>query len=255
MREAAAVVVGEAGGVRRRHRAARCRREAGDDSRRRALVPAAGRPRRDVERAAVEVDRVAARFAARREHDAGLVFLDADPRQPEREPTAPLVRAERSPSAGRDRRASSPPRSRRRMRDDEPAIVRAGDEARFLAPLPLARLTPEVDLAGTLQRWGIATIGELARLPAAEVASRLGDAGRALHSVARGVDPRPLVPHEPPRDLRVGLELDWPLATLEPFLVLAKTALDRLCRRLERGARLRALGIGLTLEPDGTTNA
>jgi protein ImuB len=136
--------------------------------------------------------------------------------------------------------------------DADPAIVPPGDEAAFLAPLPLARLAPEVDLATTLGRWGITSIGELAKLPAAEVASRLGEAGRALHAVARGLDPRPLAPREPPRDFREGLELEWPLATLEPFLFLARAALDRLCRRLEaEGLGCARLGIALALEPAG----
>jgi protein ImuB len=95
-------------------------------------------------------------------------------------------------------------------------------------------------------------VGELARLPVADVASRLGDAGRALHAVARGLDPRPLAPAAPPREFHEGHELEWPLATLEPFLFLAKGALDRLCRRLEsEGLGCATLGLALTLEPEG----
>jgi protein ImuB len=136
--------------------------------------------------------------------------------------------------------------------DGEPAIVPPGREADSLAPLPLARLMPEMELAATLAHWGIRTVGELARLPADEVTSRLGEAGRRLHALARGVDPRPLSPCAPPRDLREGMELEWPLATLEPFLFLARAALDRLCRRLDaEGLGCAELGIALTLEPEG----
>ncbi|MCM2270632.1 MAG: hypothetical protein NDJ75_11065, partial [Thermoanaerobaculia bacterium] len=136
--------------------------------------------------------------------------------------------------------------------DGEPAIVPPGREAESLAPLPLARLAPELELATTLARWGIQTVGELARLPADEVTSRLGEAGRRLHAVARGLDPRPLSPCAPPRELREGMELEWPLATLEPFLFLARAALDRLCRRLDaEGLGCATLGVALTLEPEG----
>jgi len=133
-----------------------------------------------------------------------------------------------------------------------PVVVPAGEEAGFLAPLPLTRLSPEADVAGTLSRWGVRSIGELARLPAAEVASRLGAAGEELHTRARGRDPRPLVPREPALTLTEGTALEWPLLNLEPFLFVARAALDRLTARLEaRGLGCRRLELTLTLEPEG----
>ena len=81
---------------------------------------------------------------------------------------------------------------------DSPHVVPAGEEAAFLAPLSLERLAPEIGIAATLDRWGIRSIGELAKLPEGEVGSRLGELGRALHATARGVDPCPLAPHVPP---------------------------------------------------------
>ena len=133
-----------------------------------------------------------------------------------------------------------------------PTVVPAGEEARFLAPLPLERLSPEVRVATVLERWGIRSVGELARLPAAQVASRLGEAGRALQAVARGLDPRPLAPREPPPSFSEGMDLEWPLVALEPFLFVARAALERLCRRLDdRGLACSRLELALRLEPDG----
>ncbi|HEV8242152.1 MAG TPA: DNA polymerase Y family protein [Thermoanaerobaculia bacterium] len=133
-----------------------------------------------------------------------------------------------------------------------PQVVTPGEEPAFLAPLPLRRLAPEIEIAETLQRWGVRTIGELARLPAAEVASRLGEVGRELHARARGVDPRPLVAREPPPDLREGMSLEWPLVAIEPFLFLARAALDRLTARLAGcGLACLRLALSLRLEPDG----
>jgi len=133
-----------------------------------------------------------------------------------------------------------------------PTIVPAGDEAQFLAPLPLARLTPEVDAAIMLQRWGLESIGELAKLPESEVAARLGELGRELHYAARGVDPRPLIPRAVPPEFREGMEIEWPLVALEPFLFVANAALDRLAKRLEmQGLACRRLELTMTLEPDG----
>jgi protein ImuB len=136
-----------------------------------------------------------------------------------------------------------------------PTIVTAGTEAPFLAPLPLDRLSPEAEVLATLERWGIRSLGELARLSANEVASRLGPAGQRLHQQARGLDPRPLVPYRPPPAFEEGLDLDWPLTTLEPFLFVARAALDRLCRRLVcRGLACSRLDLSLRLDPDGWTD-
>ncbi len=135
---------------------------------------------------------------------------------------------------------------------DSPTIVPEGEEARFLAPLPLAKLAPEMELAETLERWGIRSIGELAKLPEGEVASRLGELGRELHATARGIDPRPLEPRLPSPCLSEGMELEWPLVSLEPFLFVGNAALERLVRRLEAQAlACRRLEIGLKLDPEG----
>jgi protein ImuB len=135
---------------------------------------------------------------------------------------------------------------------ESPVIVPAGNEADFLAPLPLARLSPEVELASTLERWGVRSIGELAKLPQARVSSRLGRHGRELHATARGVDPRPLIPREPPPVFQEGMSLEWPLVSLEPFLFVGRAALERLCQRLEAcGLACIRLEITFRLEPDG----
>src|SRR4029077_7018514 len=65
-----------------------------------------------------------------------------------------------------------------------PTIVAPGEEASFLAPPPLPRLSPELEAADMLQRFGLTSIGDLARLPENEIASRLGEIGRDLHFAA-----------------------------------------------------------------------
>ena len=135
---------------------------------------------------------------------------------------------------------------------DPPTLVPPGEEAAFLAPLPLARLSPDFEIATTLHRWGLSTIGELARLPESEVSSRLGQAGQALHVIARGIDPQPLLPRQPPPSFHEGMSLEWPLVALEPFLFVAQAALERLAERLgSRGLACRRLELSLQLEPDG----
>jgi protein ImuB len=133
-----------------------------------------------------------------------------------------------------------------------PTVVAAGEEATFLAPLPLTRLSPELEAAAMLQRFGIASIGDLAKLPESEIASRLGEVGRELHWAARGIDPRPLMPRPLPPEFREGMELEWPLVALEPFLFIANAALDRLSKRMEiQGFACKRLEFTLTLDPEG----
>jgi protein ImuB len=135
---------------------------------------------------------------------------------------------------------------------DSTRVVAPGEEAAFLAPLPLDRLAPEIEIAMRLAQWGIRSVGELARLPEGEVASRLGEIGRDLLATARGFDPEPLEPRMPALALSEGMDLEWPLVALEPFLFVGHAALERLVGRLESQAlactRLEAT---LKLDPDG----
>ncbi|MCP3956453.1 MAG: DNA polymerase Y family protein [bacterium] len=133
-----------------------------------------------------------------------------------------------------------------------PTLVPAGGEARFLAPLPLSRLTPQAKTLATLTSWGIHSLGELADLPKDEVASRLGPMGQDLHAMARGVDPEPLMPRHPPPAFAEGMELEWPLVNLEPFVFVARGALERITLRMQsQGLACERLGLSLELEPDG----
>jgi len=135
---------------------------------------------------------------------------------------------------------------------DSPRVVPEGEEAAFLAPLPLSKLAPALEIAETLERWGIRSIGELAKLPEGEVASRLGGLGRQLQATARGIDPRPLEPRLASPCFSEGMELEWPLVSLEPFLFVGNAALERLMQRLESQAlACTRLEIGLKLDPDG----
>jgi protein ImuB len=91
------------------------------------------------------------------------------------------------------------------------------------------------DVLVTLDRWGVATLGDLARLSRADITSRLGLAGARLHQAAWGEDVLPLVPaEETPRFLE-RVDLEWPVEGLEPLSFI----LARVCDALS-GARERA---------------
>ncbi len=269
IREALAVVEGN-GNAARVVAATRLARSAGlrpglTLPQARALCPKlVARPRdADCERAAQEALLEVAEAFSPRVEDAGegIAYLDADGIErhypgpsPELEMGRALMNA--AEAAGLPARvgiASSKLAARVASGlPDPPVVVPLGEEAAFLAPLPLQRLAPEVDVAETLERWGVRSVGDFAKLPPSRVASRLGRLGRELHSTARGLDPRPLMPREPPPAFHEGMSLEWPLVALEPFLFVGRAALDRLCQRLEaRGFACLRLEIQMRLEPDG----
>jgi len=73
-------------------------------------------------------------------------------------------------------------------------VVRPGEEAAFLAPLPARMLlgvgpVTERELA----EMGVKTIGDLARLPEDELRTRFGRHGAEMARQARGIDERPVV--------------------------------------------------------------
>ena len=88
-----------------------------------------------------------------------------------------------------------------------------------------------------LQRWGLKMLGEFAALPAADLSARLGKAGVALQRLARGIDPRPLIPDPEVPRYREQLELEWPIDSLEPLSFVLARLLDSLSLALERADR------------------
>jgi protein ImuB len=111
-------------------------------------------------------------------------------------------------------------------------VVPRGAERGVLAPLPLACLDPPPPIASTLARWGVRTLGDLARLPADEVAMRLGPDGAALIRAARGEDERPLAPQTFDDAVEEATALEHAIDTVEPLLfalhALALRAIERI---------------------------
>ncbi|MCL4274696.1 MAG: DNA polymerase IV [Anaerolineales bacterium] len=84
-----------------------------------------------------------------------------------------------------------------KRRDEPPSgltIVPAGEEAKFLAPLPADMLWgvgPKTN--ARLAELGIHTIGDIANWPQKELANLFGENGRDLWQHANGIDNRPIV--------------------------------------------------------------
>jgi len=111
-------------------------------------------------------------------------------------------------------------------------VIPPGEEWSFLAPLPVALLEPSQRLAATLSRWGIRTVGDLAALPANAIGARLGPEGTLLLHRARGEDEHALLPRALPLCFEESVELEYGMATVEPFLFVLRPALERLTARL-----------------------
>ena len=76
---------------------------------------------------------------------------------------------------------------------DALVVVLAGDEAAFLAPLPIARLWGVgAQTRAVLAEYGVRTIGDLVSVDPALLVRRLGKHGATLVERARGVDPSPV---------------------------------------------------------------
>jgi protein ImuB len=127
-------------------------------------------------------------------------------------------------------------------------IVEPGDEPAALDDLRIELLeifdpdeprTPEPPnpRTTTLRRWGLRTLGDLARLPADDVAARLGQDGVEWQRLARGQDPAPLVPSVPDERFEQALDLEWPIDGLEPLSFVLARLMEPLSAHLERRDR------------------
>ncbi|HET9490226.1 MAG TPA: DNA polymerase Y family protein [Methylomirabilota bacterium] len=112
------------------------------------------------------------------------------------------------------------------------AVVPPGGERAVLATAPLAVLDLPATTAATLGRWGVRTLGELAALPRAGLAERLGQEGLRLHDLACGHDRDPFRPYVPPPFWEEAQDLDWEIEDLQMLAVVLDRVLERLTARL-----------------------
>src|SRR5436190_4488663 len=143
-------------------------------------------------------------------------------------------------------------------------VVPPGEEAAALAPIAIDILTgvgadlvrpvgdarpvrsggarsapahgPDAAIAA-VKRWGIKTLGELAALPTADLIARLGRASGMWQTLARGADVRPLIPALEAERFESAIDLEWPIAELEPLSFVLTRLLEPLSVRLERRDR------------------
>ena len=130
-------------------------------------------------------------------------------------------------------------------------VVPAGDEAAFLAPLPIGRLWGVGEkTAIALREYSVRTIGDLAALPPDLLVRRFGKHGASLVDRARGVDPDPVHDGDPAKS--VGHEHTFEVDTSDPEII-ERTLLamsDGVAGRL-RSAGVRAGTVAVKIRDSG----
>jgi protein ImuB len=137
-------------------------------------------------------------------------------------------------------------------------IINIGDEG-LLGTLSIKQI--DFSLAGiddqraaeiqeTFSLWGVHTFGDLARLPLAGVAARLGQEGVRLQKLAQGKTDRHLNLVRPPIGFEQSLELEHPVEELEPLSFILSRLVNQLCANLiEHALATNELKLQLVTEP------
>lgn len=126
--------------------------------------------------------------------------------------------------------------------------VPPGGGPAFLAPLPVGRLWgvgPKTE--ARLKLLGFTTIGDLARAEAGYLERKLGASGTHLAELARGFDPRGVVPDREAKSIGAEETFDQDLDGAEALRPHLHGQALRVGRRLRR-AGLRARGVQLKLK-------
>jgi protein ImuB len=127
-------------------------------------------------------------------------------------------------------------------------IVPEGGSAEFLSQMPVG-LLGETSLATLLRRLGIRTLGEFARLDAADVEARFGESGSRVHALASGLDSRPVVPRVVPEELDDSIDFEPPLDRIDQVAFGCRALADRFIEQLIR-AKLVCTFIRIEVESE-----
>jgi protein ImuB len=134
-----------------------------------------------------------------------------------------------------------------------PTVVQDGELVPFLAACPVGALPVDPLVIQRLERLGVATLGELARLPEPALVAQFGEEGRSALAWATGRRIDPVRPWHRPRPIRVSLDFPVPVGVTETL----HGALDRLAERAlsrpaRRGRSVTAVRLGAHLEGGGS---
>ncbi|MDQ6682676.1 MAG: hypothetical protein M3Y88_05305 [Chloroflexota bacterium] len=101
-----------------------------------------------------------------------------------------------------------------------------------IAALPLSLLPADSTMRQRFTLFGLTTMGQLATLPRSAVGGQFGLAGERLQALARGEDPRPLIPRRRPERVTHRQPLDPSVEGLTAIALILRHACGRLCEML-----------------------
>ena len=141
-------------------------------------------------------------------------------------------------------------------------FISAGEELNALGELPIEKLFSDCspkskvqspkskdEILETLRIWGVHTFKEFAQLPVAGVSERLGQDGLKLRDLASGKTTRPLKLRQAAPEFKNAIELEYPIAELEPLSFILARLLNQICANLNAYAlATNALQVELKLE-------
>ncbi len=134
------------------------------------------------------------------------------------------------------------------------SLVPEGQEAAFLANLPITRLPLSQDLAGRLSRMNVRTLGDFAALPDIRIKQELGDEAYRFYQIASGCDERRIAPIQAPSTIEpVHAVLEEPLVDKTRWRLTIIPLAQEFMRNLSQNQMIcHQFGLILTLD-DGRT--
>ncbi|MDX1982306.1 MAG: hypothetical protein SFV51_18680 [Bryobacteraceae bacterium] len=112
-------------------------------------------------------------------------------------------------------------------------IISKGGERQALGKLALSALPLDDETITVLAQWGVYTLERFCELPERGIVERLGERGLTILKLARGELDRPLQSPRPATSYEERMELEHPIALLQPLLFLLSRLLNDLCARLD----------------------
>ncbi|MBX3208443.1 MAG: DNA polymerase Y family protein [Labilithrix sp.] len=188
--------------------------------------------------------RVAAMLARASAESAARAALGSLRRRASRGRDAPAT-----PSLGRAGSGERRAPSRSAFSELEPIVVRPGDNAQAIAPLPVGALPLPPEDVRWLAKIGVRTVEEMRALPRAGLGTRLGARARDVLSLVDGDDRAPLASYLPPEIPEEEAALEYGVEGTQALTFVAKTLTDRLAARLQ-GRAVAASRLELELHLD-----
>jgi len=116
-------------------------------------------------------------------------------------------------------------------RPDAPAAFSTIARA-TLRDLPLTLLPADAAMRQRFTLFGLTQMGQLADLPRSAVGAQFGTAGERLQALARGHDPRPIVPRRRPECVEGGATFEPPLDGIGAVSLTLRRLASELCDQL-----------------------